>query len=132
MTAWVSVNTLLTEVEECLKGILSETPAKGMTPQQVYVMEELYAKDEQKPWQLARAIGAAVTSFTPVLDSLVALGLVTRKANPHDRRSVIVSLTPAGEGLRGTINDALIELDEWFPQVDWTPNITPSGKEVAV
>ena len=132
MTAWVSVNALLTEVEECLQGILSDTPAKGMTPRQVYVLEELYAKDEQKPGQLARAIGMENTSFTPVLDSLEKLGLVTRKTNPNDRRSVIVSLTAAGEGLRGTINDALIELDEWFPQVDWVPNITPTGKEVPV
>lgn len=132
MTAWVSVHTLLTEVEECLAGILSDTAAKGMTPQQVYVMEELFAKDGQKPGQLARAIGAATTSFTPVIDSLEALGFVARKTNPHDRRSVLINLTEKGEGLRETINEALAELDEWFPQVDWTPNIAPTGKEVAV
>ena len=130
MTAWVSVHVLLTEIEKCLDGILSETGAKGLSPKQVYVLEELYAEDGQTPMKLARAIGQAQTSFTPILDSLVTEGYIQRSTHPKDRRSVIISLTPAGEGLRETINAALIELDEWFPEVDWAPTIQPTGKEV--
>ena len=47
---------------------------------------------------LGRASGRDISSLTPVLDGLVARGLVTRERVPTNRRSYSLSLTECGRG----------------------------------
>jgi hypothetical protein len=49
-----------------------------------YVLRALYQQDGQHASELARAVGRAATSFTPILDKLEDRGLVERCADPHD------------------------------------------------
>ena len=53
---------------------------------------------------LARATGLSAGAMTNRIDKLEARGLVRRQHDESDRRSVVVSLTPAGKRL---IDDAL-------------------------
>ena len=46
--------------------------------------------------QLAAAVRIDPRNLVPILDELVASGLVTRKSDPNDRRRRAMSLTPAG------------------------------------
>ena len=46
-------------------------------------------------------------TFTAILDRLVGDGYARRDANPRDRRSWIVTLTPAGKRLVRHINQQL-------------------------
>jgi DNA-binding MarR family transcriptional regulator len=46
---------------------------------------------------LAARLHVAKPVVTRALNSLTALGLVARRVDPHDRRSVIINLTPGGE-----------------------------------
>jgi DNA-binding MarR family transcriptional regulator len=48
---------------------------------------------------LAARLEVAPRSATSMIDSIEVLGLVERRACPGDRRSVLVALTPRGEGL---------------------------------
>jgi DNA-binding MarR family transcriptional regulator len=48
---------------------------------------------------LAARFEVAPRSATSMIDSLEALGLVERRADPTDRRSVLVGLTPEGVAL---------------------------------
>lgn len=52
---------------------------------------------------LARAIGADKTRIIGVLDELQRRGLITREADPADRRVNLLSLTPAGRTLRDRV-----------------------------
>jgi MarR family transcriptional regulator, organic hydroperoxide resistance regulator len=49
---------------------------------------------------LAQAIGADKTRIIGVLDDLQERGLIERRPDPRDRRTHLLTLTPAGRGLR--------------------------------
>lgn len=48
------------------------------------------------PAQLASRAGVTRAGMTSRIERLVNNGLVTRRADPHDRRSVLIAATPAG------------------------------------
>jgi len=52
------------------------------------------------------------TTLTSVLDRLVRRGYVVRDVDPADRRSFLVSLTPAGQRAAGTASAAVRELEQ--------------------
>jgi DNA-binding MarR family transcriptional regulator len=52
---------------------------------------------------LASAIGADKTRLIPVLDDLQRRGLITREADPADRRVRLLSLAPAGRKLHAAV-----------------------------
>lgn len=79
------------------------TDGLGITVFQMLALNELYKQDGQRASDLARAVGRAATSFTPLLDSLQGAGLIYRKPHKTDRRSVQMFLTDAGNSLRKDI-----------------------------
>jgi MarR family transcriptional regulator, organic hydroperoxide resistance regulator len=60
---------------------------------------------------LATATGTRPTTLTSVLDRLARRGYVTREVDPADRRSFLISLTPAGQQAAATISAAVSELE---------------------
>ncbi|WP_245923741.1 MarR family winged helix-turn-helix transcriptional regulator [Paractinoplanes atraurantiacus] len=52
---------------------------------------------------LASAIGADKTRLIPVLDDLQRRGLITREADPADRRVRLLGMTPAGRKLHAAV-----------------------------
>ena len=48
---------------------------------------------------VAALLGVSASTMTSVVDGLAARGLVTRSADPGDRRRVLLALTPEGERL---------------------------------
>jgi DNA-binding MarR family transcriptional regulator len=75
----------------------------GITPIQMLTLNELYKQDGQRASDLALAVGRPATSFTPLLDNLQGAGLIYRKPNKKDRRSVQMWLTDEGKALRTDI-----------------------------
>jgi DNA-binding MarR family transcriptional regulator len=49
------------------------------------------------PKVLAEAMEMTTGAVTAISNRLVALGMLTRLAHPHDRRSLLLMLTPAAE-----------------------------------
>jgi DNA-binding MarR family transcriptional regulator len=69
----------------------------GISLAQYHVLEPL-ASGPCTNRQLAEAAGIAAPTVTRMVDVLLARGLVARVEDPVDRRAVLISLTPAGEG----------------------------------
>src|SRR5579862_6376091 len=61
---------------------------------------------------LAQAIGADKSRIIGVLDDLQQRGLISRRPDTSDRRVHLLSLTPAGERLRGSVQAAIRDSEE--------------------
>jgi len=71
----------------------------------------LYATDGERIGDIHAAFGHRRSTLTSVLDRLERRGLVRRKADPDDRRSLRVSMTAAGRTLARRIYRALSEAE---------------------
>ncbi len=80
---------------------LSAAGLAGMVPSHGDVLALLFAKGNATMHELAAFAHRTKPTTTVLVDKLEKLGFVRRKDSPDDARSVVVSLTPAGEALRG-------------------------------
>jgi DNA-binding MarR family transcriptional regulator len=92
---------------------VKELAPLGLTFAQSRVLRILTRRDEpMRMGDLAARFEVAPRSTTSMIDSLEALGLVERRADPTDRRSVLVGLTADGLALMermGTLRRASAE-----------------------
>lgn len=96
VSLWLDLYNTLTKLDQNYTQALEPLE---ITVIEWYVLRALYEQDGQRPSDLANAVGRAPTSFTPMLDKLEAKGLLERKANLHDRRSIHIHVTEAGKKL---------------------------------
>lgn len=80
---------------------LSAAGLAGMVPSHGDVLALLFAKGDATMHELAAFAHRTKPTTTVLVDKLEKLGFVRRKDSPDDARSVVVSLTQAGEALRG-------------------------------
>ncbi|WP_257667123.1 MarR family winged helix-turn-helix transcriptional regulator [Parapedobacter tibetensis] len=87
----------------------------GITVDQWAILKGLkqYADLSQK--ELAEYCGKDQPTLTRIVDLLVSKKLVERQANPTDRRSFVVHLTPAGEQKIDALSDSInkIRMEAW-------------------
>jgi DNA-binding MarR family transcriptional regulator len=77
-----------------------------LTPSQGRALGELMRHGAMRPSDLADHLGIAPRSATQVVDELQERGLVTRQADPSDRRATLVVLTPSGKSTGQAIRSA--------------------------
>jgi len=65
------------------------------------------AKAEPRQSELAATLAIEGPTLVRLLDQLCALGLVTRREDPHDRRAKVLGLTAAGRDAVMAIEDEL-------------------------
>lgn len=75
-------------------GVVKET---GVTLPQMHTLEVLGSSGDLRMKELAGRMGVTTGSLTVLVDRLVRAGLVQRKPQEQDRRSIQVGLTPEGE-----------------------------------
>jgi len=80
---------------------------------------------------LAEAIGIEGASLVRLIDELQASGLVTREADPSDRRANVVSLTPRGREVVTEVNDDIQSLREQIFATVATADIQATGRVFA-
>lgn len=68
-----------------------------MTVAQLRVLLLLYSEGLYQMSSIASSLGIAVSTATGIVDNLVRKGMVTRGADPEDRRLVICTLSPRGQ-----------------------------------
>jgi DNA-binding MarR family transcriptional regulator len=79
-----------------------------------YILRALLDEDSRHASELARAVGRAATSFTPILDKLQDKGLIERKADPADRRAVRITLTDKARQQKKAIQESASRVEKWL------------------
>ena len=82
----------------------------GLSLAKLGVLSHLAAEREPLPLrELAERQSCVRSNITQLVDRLEKDGLVRRRSDPHDRRSVRAALTPAGERAYGKGMQVLVE-----------------------
>jgi len=93
LDAYVKLSRALATVDARIHRPLA---ASGLTASRFGVLEALFHLGPLNHRELGRKILKSSGNVTVVIDHLEGAGLVARGRDPHDRRNVVVSLTPAG------------------------------------
>ena len=89
------------------RSSVKELAPYGLTFSQARVLRVLARADSPlRIGDVATRLGIVPRSATSMVDTLETAGLVCRQADPDDRRSVLVALTPEGSGLMGRMHKA--------------------------
>lgn len=70
---------------------------KGVTQTQFFLLMAIHASNGCPMGVLAQSLHVSMPTATGIVDRLVRSGHVKRCVLPHDRRCVVVALTPKGE-----------------------------------
>lgn len=113
-----STGELLARSARTLRRIWADAAAPfDLSPHQVRALRWV-AADPIRLGELAQRLHIVARSATDVIDGLEAAGLVERRADPSDRRAVIVAATPMGEELLDDVIAAREEAsDEWLARL---------------
>jgi len=84
----------------------------GLTPSEQNVLAVLADGESRAVGDLAAATGTRPTTLTSVLDRLERKRLLSRDLDPADRRSFLITLTPAGRQTASTVRAAVTELEQ--------------------
>jgi len=103
-TAIVEFVDAIISVRQAIKQIaqqkLRELHDREITYEMLQVLIVLWKKHQINQQEVANAIQKHKASLTPLLDSLVEMGLVTRSEDAGDRRNKIITLIKKGKEYR--------------------------------
>jgi DNA-binding MarR family transcriptional regulator len=85
----------------------------GLTALELSVLGHLHRRGPMNPGELATAERVQPQSLTRTLASLEAVGLVTRRADPHDGRRSLLVITDTG---RDALRDDMQRREVWLRQ----------------
>jgi DNA-binding MarR family transcriptional regulator len=68
-----------------------------LAPSDLTAIGHLYHDGPLTPRELATRMEMTSGTMTALLDRVEKAGFLTRQSNPHDRRSLLISVTPAGQ-----------------------------------
>lgn len=108
---WCNLAVALKNVEQLYDKAAKQA---GLSVLEWYILRALYAQDGQQASELARAVGRAPTSFTPILDKLEERGLIARNKHATDRRALAIYITPEAEKLRDTIESEARVVEDYI------------------
>ncbi len=98
-----AVFDLIGAIERRAQRIVADTLGEsGLTPDQYLVLASLRGKDGRPLREIADALRCSPSTVTGIADTMEKKGLVSREANPEDRRSVLLCLTAKGKALRAS------------------------------
>lgn len=128
-TSQTSAQAVADDVLRALRRIIRVTyvksrslqQASGLTAPQLVVLRTIAEAGELSVSTIARSVSLSNATVTGILDRLQARSLVSRRRGKTDRRTVKVSLTPAGQDLvdrtpaplQDLFSEKLAELEEW-------------------
>jgi DNA-binding MarR family transcriptional regulator len=119
-SVWCNLDIALRNLDQMFGRLIQPL---GLTVIEWYILRALYDQDGQHASELARAVGRAATSFTPILDKLQDKGLVERRPDPTDRRAVRIYLTQKGQTQRKAVLNSADQIDKqirgMFPNGDF-------------
>ncbi|WP_081416364.1 MarR family winged helix-turn-helix transcriptional regulator [Arthrobacter castelli] len=110
--------------------IRRRSPGWDMTTAQSSVITTLTDKGAMRMGTLANLEGVRLPTATSVVNGLIKLGLVERRADPDDRRAVVVDLTTQG---RAEVGELAEDRNQYFArQLDRLTGEERAALEAAV
>ena|SRR5690348_6501867 len=107
---------ILRAIEACCqltsRVIGSRLRSLGITDIEAHVLHHLAGRPPRPVLDLERAFHMRRSTLTSALDRLERRGLVRRAANPTDRRSFLVTVTPPGEEAAEGVRRIWSELED--------------------
>jgi DNA-binding MarR family transcriptional regulator len=92
--------------------------ARGLTAADRAVLEFLSIEDGLTVPDIAARYQVSRQHIQVTVNGLVDKGLLTTRANPQHKRSVLVALTPRGRELFASILDEDLEIvEQWFEEI---------------
>jgi DNA-binding MarR family transcriptional regulator len=82
-----------------------------LSPSEINALANLADGHSRTVSALGATVGTRPATLTGILDRLERRGLVTRGTKPHDRRAVLIQLTPAGRRSARIIAAAITDLE---------------------
>lgn len=117
---WCNLDIALRNLDQIYGQVVEPL---GLTVIEWYILRALYSQDGQHASELARAVGRAATSFTPILDKLQHKDLIERRPDPADRRAVRIFLTSKATKSRQQVLATADQIDariqELVPNADF-------------
>lgn len=106
---WCNLDIALRNVDQLYSQAVESL---GLTVIEWYILRALYEQDGQHASELARAVGRAATSFTPILDKLQHKDLIQRRPDPADRRAVRIYLTDKAQEYRDRVQQTADQIEK--------------------
>jgi DNA-binding MarR family transcriptional regulator len=106
------IRTLEATTHHVAVHVQEAVPDLALDAAQVHVLSLLSATSPLTVGEIHAEFGHRRSTATAVIDRLERRGLVVRAVNPHDRRSVIVRLSPAGELAAQRVLAVVEEIEE--------------------
>jgi DNA-binding MarR family transcriptional regulator len=91
---------------------LDAIPNARVTQAEAFILAYLHGRRKVSMGELHRAFGHRRSTLTAVVARLVERGLASRAANAHDRRSIVVNLSPSGAALAHRLYRTLAKLQD--------------------
>lgn len=91
-------------VQEVLRG-------SGLTLERWRILDLLADRQGMTMSEIASAVVVTGPTLTRIVDDLATRALVHREVDVHDRRRVLVHLTPRGQRLRRSLRPAVVEAE---------------------
>ena len=85
---------LFIDVSKQLGRLSSRARTGELSNARYNVMRAVLARGPERMSRIAAAVGISPRSLTDLVDALASDGYLRRLADPHDRRSVLIELTP--------------------------------------
>jgi DNA-binding MarR family transcriptional regulator len=111
---WCNLDIALRTLDQVYGQVIDPM---GLTVIEWYILRALYEQDGQHASELARAVGRAATSFTPILDKLQHKNLIERRPDPADRRAVRIHLTEKGRDQKDNVAASAEKIEANLRQV---------------
>lgn len=86
----------------------------GVTSAQALVLLSLSEKDQVTSRYLGEKTELDSATLTGLLDRLAKAGFIERRANPDDRRAILVCLTPQGQATADRIQNIIEDENQAF------------------
>ena len=103
-----------------------------LTTRQMSVLLTVYMTDPPHTVRgLASLLDVTKPVITRALDTMGQLGLVKRKRDENDKRSVLIQRTVKGAVYLSELSDRIVEADKAIPQDEEEAAAKPEQKEVA-
>lgn len=110
-----------------LQRLMEAHGLEGIVSSHGGILSLLFERGEVSMSELAAFTQRDPSTVTALVKKLVAMGLVKTRRCPTDRRSVVVALTPQGEGVRADFDAISMRL-----MAPWRDGVDPEELAVAM